>query len=175
MSHEGKATASLDPVMVTQAYSDPSDEAGWYPDGEAVLWAAMGGVVASFLIGIPMHAMGMLTAGPAALVGSQNVVAGWLVHLVAGALFAAPFGLLFRPKSYPRGAGWGALYGAAIGVVFAWVALFAYLGMPLYSGMGAIDVALHIAWGAVLGLVSTYAMLGRTYTPERVRGLTRVG
>lgn len=129
-------------------------EVGWRADANHVAWAALGGIVAAFATGIIMHPLGMLAMGPAALVGSSNVWVGWIVHLMAGVLFAAPYGLFVHTARYGKGALYGAVYGLVIGIVFAWLALFAILGMPLLGPMAAIDVILHVAWGAIVGLVS---------------------
>lgn len=125
--------------------------------GRSVLWAALGGLVGSLLVGIPMAGMGMIVGGPAALVGSDSLAVGWAVHLLAGLVFGAPFGLM-AVRPYGQGALLGAVYGLAIGVVFAWLALFTILGMPLFTQMGLIDVVLHTVWGVVVGLVAAWGL-----------------
>lgn len=126
-------------------------------DNRAFGWSAAGGIVAAILTGIPMMAMGMLTGGPARLVGSDSLWVGWVVHIVAGVLFGTPFGF-FAVRGYGRGALRGALYGLAIGVVFAWLALFTILDMPYFTTMGLLDVTLHVLWGVVIGLVAAWGL-----------------
>lgn len=136
--------------------------------GKRLMWAAIGGVLASILIGIPMHMMGMMTMGPASLLASDSVWVGWAVHLVAGALFGAPFGLLVWTRNYGQGLAWGAVYGLFVGVIFAWFALFSILGMDLVSMSGALDILMHTVWGAILGLVYTWAV-GNVVGPSGAR------
>lgn len=126
--------------------------------GRAVGWAVLGGILGAILIGIPMHLMGMMVMGPAALAGSDSVWVGWAVHLLAGALFAAPFGLFIHSARYGAGAWKGALYGLLVGIVFAWLALFAILDMPLFTTMALLDVLMHTMWGLVVGLVTAWGL-----------------
>lgn len=127
------------------------------PVGRALGWAAVGGIVGAILIGIPMATMGMLTGGPASLVGSDNVWVGWAVHILAGVVFGAPYGF-FAARDYGGGALRGALYGLAVGVLFAWLALFTILGMPLFTRMGLLDVMMHVVWGVAIGLVTAWGL-----------------
>lgn len=134
------------------------DDVGWRADARSLRWAAVGGIVAAIAIGIPMHAMGMMVMGPAALVGSTSVWVGWAVHLAAGVVFGTPYGLAVHTRRYGHGAFYGAVWGLIVGVVFAWFALFSILGMPLFSADGALDVSLHVAWGAIIGLVAAWGL-----------------
>jgi hypothetical protein len=142
-------------------------------DGGAIFWAAVGGIVASIVIGIPMHLMGMIVAGPAALVQSDNAGVGWVIHILAGILFAAPYGFVVHATRYGRAALLGGVYGLVVGIVFAWLALFTIVGMPLLSAMGALDVAMHVVWGIVVGLVQAWGL--RLAGPAAGRGRLRAG
>lgn len=138
------------------------NDLGWYPTGQHVLWGAVAGIVASLVIGIPMMAMGALENMVAALVGSDSLVVGWAIHLAAGAVFGALFGLFVAGTGVLRSAGYGLVYGLVVGVLFAWLAVFAILGMPitLASQAAQNDLLLHLVWGIVLG--GGYAIALRT-------------
>lgn len=145
-------------------------------DRRALGWAALGGIAAAIATGIPMHLMGMLAMGPAALVGSDNVWVGWLVHIAAGIVFGTLYGFFGRTTRFGKAALTGALYGLFVGVLFAWLALFSILDMPLWSQMGAIDVLLHVGWGIVVGLVTAWGLRTATGTAgarRRATGLAR--
>lgn len=151
-----------------------SSDLGWYPTGQHVLWGAVAGLVASLIIGMPMMAMGALENMVAALVGSNDPLVGWAIHLVAGAFFGALFGLFVSTRSVLRGAGYGLAYGVIVGVLFAWLAVFAILGLPitLASEAARNDLALHLLWGVILG--GAYAVALRTdrrvsHEPPRAR------
>lgn len=150
------------------------DDVGWRADGRSILWAAIGGMVAAVMIGIPMHMMGMMVMGPAALVGSENVWVGWAVHIAAGILFGAPYGLVVHTRGYGKGLLYGAIWGLIVGVAFAWFGLFSILGMPLFSMEGAMDVGMHTMWGAIIGLVAAWGLNRGVDEGARASTRTRV-
>lgn len=146
-------------MTTAPAYRQSSiGDLGWRADGRSVLWAAIGGMVAAIMIGIPMHLMGMMAKGPAALVGSESVWVGWAVHIAAGILFAAPYGFVVHTRGYGKGVLYGAIWGMIVGIVFAWFGLFSIVGMPLVSMEGAMDIGMHMIWGAIVGLVAAWGL-----------------
>lgn len=150
------------------------DDVGWRADGRSILWAAIGGMVAAVMIGIPMHMMGMMVMGPAALVGSDNVWVGWVVHIAAGVLFGAPYGLVVHTRGYGKALLYGAIWGLIVGVAFAWFGLFSIVNMPLFSMEGAMDVGMHVMWGAIVGLVAAWGLRRGVDEGTRERAQTRV-
>lgn len=143
------------------------EDVGWRADGRSVLWAAVGGIVAAVMTGIPMHMMGMMVMGPAALVGSENVWVGWAVHIAAGIIFGAPYGFVVHTRGYGKGALYGGIWGMIVGIAFAWFALFSILGMPLFSMNGALDVMMHVLWGIIIGLVTVWGLRRNITASER--------
>jgi len=139
-----------------------------------MLWAAAGGLLASIVIGVPMTMMGAIEDMVAGLVGSDSLAVGWAIHLVAGIVFAAPFGWLVARGSLPAMVGLGLLYGFAVGVLFAWLAVWLVLGLPLVVGEPAMvtDIALHTLWGGIVGGV---AWLGYARAAGGERERRRVG
>lgn len=139
---------------------------GWRPVGRHVAWAAVAGIVASIVIGFPMMAMGALENMVAALVGSDSLLVGWMVHLAAGAVFGGALGLFVWTRSLLKGIAFGFVWGIVVGVLFAWLAVFTLLGLPISLAMPEAqnDLALHLLWGIVLGAVYAFAL--RATEPE---------
>lgn len=116
-----------------------------------VLGSLAGGIV----FGMLMQMMGMIKM-IAAMMGSDSVAVGWMIHLVLSAVFGIGFGLLFGRFARP----W--LGGLIYGVI--WYVLGPLTIIPMMSGMGlqwslaAITGSMsslmgHLIYGLVLGLV----------------------
>lgn len=128
---------------------------------------AVAGLVGGVLFGIMMGAMGMLPR-VAMLVGSENAVVGFVVHMVISAIIGAGFGLVFGPRALDlRG---GALWGAIYGVI--WWILGPLLIMPSMMGMGPqfgmaltmpmlMSLAGHLIYGVATGL--SFPVLARRF------------
>jgi uncharacterized membrane protein YagU involved in acid resistance len=100
----------------------------------------------------------------AMLVGADCVAVGWVVHLVISAIIGAAYVLSLGPatRSYGRGAGLGAVYGAIVWVVGALVVMPLWLGMSemvfVVGQDQVMSLAGHLVYGLVLGLVYFGAM-----------------
>ncbi len=106
--------------------------------------AGLGGGV---VFGLMMAMMGMLPM-VAMLIGSQNTIVGFFVHMVISAGIGGFYGLVVR--RLPRTIGSAVVAGAINGVV--WWVLGALILMPLLLGMG--DMVLKIGqpqWSSLLG------------------------
>jgi len=119
--------------------------------------------------GLLMQALGMLPM-VAALVGSDSVAVGWLVHLFNSALFGAVFALVLGrwATTLVRAIGLGLLYG-----LFWWV-LGALIIMPTWLGMN--DMVLQVnemAWWSLVGHAMYGVLLGAVYAMVRTRDASR--
>lgn len=132
---------------------------------------AVGGVAGGVVFGAMMQAIGMISM-IGALVGTEGVAAGWVVHLVISAAIGAGYGVTFgaRDPGYRASAGLGLLYGGI------WWVLGPLLLMPLLLGMGAfppigqgqmMSLVGHLVFGLVLGLVYVVARERTPVSSER--------
>jgi uncharacterized membrane protein YagU involved in acid resistance len=124
-----------------------------------VLAGAVSSLIGGLAFGIMMGTMGMLPM-VASLVGSDNAVIGFIVHMVISAIIGAGFGLVFGAKALDFGS--GALWGAIYGVI--WWILGPLLIMPSMMGMGPqfgmafappnlMSLVGHLVYGVATGLV----------------------
>jgi hypothetical protein len=150
-------------------------EIGWFPGVSHLAWAALGALAGSVIVGIPMASTGAMTGTVAALVGSDSLAVGWAIHLAAGVLFGTPFGLFVWTRNLWKGLIFGAAWGLLVGVLFAWLATWTLLGRPIVAGEPAanLDVALHVLWGAILGLVYAAGLMRSRAGDGRARRTTR--
>ena len=89
-----------------------------------------GGIVGGIVFGIMMQLQGMIPM-VASLVGSQEVVIGWVVHLLISTFIGAVFGVIASRLA----SGWGLTLGAGIINGVVWWVLGALVLMPLMLGM----------------------------------------
>ncbi|MEX2369150.1 MAG: DUF6789 family protein [Candidatus Paceibacterota bacterium] len=121
---------------------------------------AYAGVIAALAFGVIMLATSPATIGMiASLYGASGTVAGFIIHLVHGALIGGLFGFLVSPDlSKTMSAVYGLLYGAIWWVLGPILIMPTWLGAgPRLSGSG-IQEALpslpgHLVFGLVLGLL----------------------
>ena len=132
-----------------------------------IIGSLLGGIVFGMLMTM-MDMMGMV----AMLVRSDNIIVGWVVHLVISTIFGVVFGFLLslvRFNPIITGLGWGMM--AWVGGALVMMPLF--LGMPemvfnfsgstpWYSLMG------HMMYGLVAGLY-VYFVNRRSGTSTRGR------
>jgi hypothetical protein len=137
------------------------------PTGRLIA-GAVAGLVGGVLFGIMMAMMGMLPM-IASLIGSDNPVVGFILHMVFSAIIGVGFGLVFgaRVATYSEGAVWGASYGAI------WWVLGPLLIMPTMMGMGPqfamaftmpmlMSLIGHLVYGVVTGLA--YPLVARRFS-----------
>jgi uncharacterized membrane protein YagU involved in acid resistance len=119
---------------------------------------AAGGLIGGLAFGAMMGMLGMLPM-VAGLVGSQDALVGFIVHMVISAFIGATFGLIFGDAS--RSLGRAALWGGVYGIV--WWVLGPLVIMPLMMGMGLqfasalsgpmlMSLMGHLVYGVVAGL-----------------------
>jgi uncharacterized membrane protein YagU involved in acid resistance len=138
-----------------------------------ILTGAIGGLTAGMLFGLMMQMMNAPTPDGkeipmmsmvAMVVGSDNVIVGWIYHLFNSAFIGVVFGVAMgeRVTSVPTGVGIGAAYG------FVWWIIGGLILMPIMLGMSPFAplmmppmrmVAMgsligHLVFGAALGTVS---------------------
>jgi uncharacterized membrane protein YagU involved in acid resistance len=107
----------------------------------------LAGLVGGLAFGIMMAVMGMLPM-VAMLVGSDNAVVGFLVHMLISAFIGAVYGLV--AIRLPEGWGITIAAGAVNGVV--WWVLGALLLMPLMLGMAEMVFAVgEMQWWSLVG------------------------
>jgi len=116
------------------------------------------GTVAMTLVGLYIAPlMGMPAMNPAVMLAGAmggNMLLGWVGHFMIGTVLAIGYALV--AGSIPGSpAIRGALYGIAP-FLLAQVAVIPMMGMPFFSGFGAMAVGSlvgHLVYGAVVGLV----------------------
>ncbi len=109
---------------------------------QGITAALIGGSV----FGVQMAVGGMLPM-VAQLVGSQNPVVGFVMHLIISAIIGAVYGAIA-----PRlPAGWLVAMGAGIGYGVIWWVLGALVMMPLLLGMG--DMVFQIGDMQLMSLI----------------------
>jgi uncharacterized membrane protein YagU involved in acid resistance len=97
---------------------------------KAAAAGAIAGLGGGLIFGILMGMMGMLPM-IGMLVGQQNAVVGFIVHMVISALIGGVFGAIASRLT----SGWGVTAGAGVVYGFAWWVLGALILMPLFLGM----------------------------------------
>lgn len=140
------------------------------PSGVGMMWGAIGGLVGALVIGIPLHAMGVMQDVQAALLREDNVWLGWGLHLVAGMLAGLLYGALVTTGSFVRGTLYGAVFGLVVGIVLVLVLANLLVGNPVpldASGMGI--ALLHALWGAIVGATQAWGVrnASRAWPPHR--------
>jgi uncharacterized membrane protein YagU involved in acid resistance len=107
----------------------------------------LAGLVGGLAFGIMMAVMGMLPM-VAMLVGSDNAVVGFLVHMLISAFIGAVYGLV--AIRLPEGWGITVAAGAVYGVI--WWVLGALVMMPLMLGMAEMVFAVgEMQWWSLVG------------------------
>lgn len=127
----------------------------------AVLWGAVSGLIGGVAFGIMMAMMNMLPM-VGMLVGSENAVIGFGVHMLISAFIGATFGLLleFMPvRGHVPTTIAGAVYGAI------WWVLGALIMMPTMLGMSEmVFVVGEMQWMSLMGHVIFGVLLGIAYS-----------
>lgn len=128
--------------------------------GKYVVNGVISGLAGGVVFGMMMAMMGMLPM-IAALIGSQSVVVGALLHMVISAAIGFAYGLVLFFLQFKLSLGFAIISGMVNGV-FWWV-LGALILMPL--GLGMTEMVLkvgtdqwfslmgHVIYGVVAGLV----------------------
>lgn len=134
----------------------------------ALTVGAVGGVVGGILFGALMAMQNMLPM-VAALVGAQDALVGFVVHLVISAGAGLVFGLAIVAVPALVGSPVAAVVAGAVYGIIWWVG-GALVAMPLMLGMGEMVLAIgemqlmslfgHLVYGVAVGLVA-YLMLRR--------------
>lgn len=137
------------------------------------LVGVISGLIAGVLFGIMMTIM--TAPGPtgreapmmemvARIVGSDNLMIGWIYHLFNSAVIGGIFGWLLgnRIHHYGAGLGWGAAYG------FIWWILGGLVLMPLFLGMDAfaplmMEPMRMVAIGSLIGHLLFGLILGGVF------------
>lgn len=125
---------------------------------KSIIAGAIAGLVGGAFFGMMMAMMGMLPM-VAMLVGSQDPMIGFLVHMAISAAIGGVYGLV--AGRLPQRYGVAALAGAVNGVI--WWVLGALIMMPLMLGMSAMVLQIgeaqwmsligHLIFGVITGLV----------------------
>jgi uncharacterized membrane protein YagU involved in acid resistance len=117
------------------------------PLSRAVLNGVLGGIAGGIVFGIMMATQGMLPM-VGMLIGQDNAVVGFFVHMVISVIIGAVFGLA-APR-LPR-VTWGVVLvvGAIYGVI--WWVLGALVMMPLMLGMN--DMVFSIGQPQIMSLI----------------------
>lgn len=140
-------------------YPSRTDDIGIRAGPRSLLWGAIGGLVASILVGVPLALLGMMRDVPARLAGSTDPSVGWMVHLLAGAIVGLVYGLLVHTRDLRKGALYGTVFGLAAGTLLYWIAGNLLVGNAIpFNGQGMLQIGLHILWGLVLGLVAAWGL-----------------
>ena len=126
--------------------------------GTAVMTVA--GLYVAPLMGIPAMNPAVMLAG--AMGG--NMLLGWLAHFMIGVTLAVGYAFVAEALPGPAVAR-GALYGLAP-FLLAQVAVMPMMGMPFFSGFGAMAVGSligHLVYGGVVG-----GVYGLAHAPRAV-------
>lgn len=108
---------------------------------------ALAGLAGGLVFGIMMAMMGMLPM-IAMLVGSENAIVGFIVHMTISAFIGALYGLVIT--RFPNTLGVALGGGVANGIV--WWVLGALILMPLMLGMSQMVLVVEQAqWMSLLG------------------------
>ena len=133
--------------------------------GRALLWGAASGLIGGVAFGILMAMMGMLPM-VGMLVGVENAVVGFFVHMAISAFIGATFGVLL--EFLPLGGRVALVIAGGVYGMIWWV-LGALIMMPLMLGMAAMVLVIgqmqwmslmgHVIYGVILGIA--YSLLAR--------------
>jgi uncharacterized membrane protein YagU involved in acid resistance len=128
---------------------------------KSIAAGALAGLGGGLVFGMMMAMMGMLPM-VAMLVGSQDEIIGFGVHMAISAAIGGVYGAIARhlPQNFQT----GLLAGAANGV--AWWVLGALVLMPLMLGMG--DMVLQVGqaqWMSLVGHVIFGVVTGLLFIP----------
>jgi uncharacterized membrane protein YagU involved in acid resistance len=128
------------------------------PLTNALRAGAIAGLGGGLVFGIMMGMMGMLPM-VGMLIGVENALAGFIVHMVISAILGAGYG--FIASRLPGSWGTGIVAGAIYGIV--WWVLGALTLMPLMLGMTQMVFAIggpqwmslvgHLIFGVITGLL----------------------
>ena len=142
-------------------------------DPFAARWAWRGGAVAGLIatvamgIAISLMRLATLRLSIAGLYGLEgNLAAGWIAHLVHGAIFGVIFAAILADPGLYRVPEWiwksvvaGAVYGLVLAVVGAGIVMPIWLGAvgfpspPSFPNVTAPLLIWHLVYGVVLGLL----------------------
>lgn len=112
---------------------------------------------------VPMMAM------VAMILGSTNLVVGWLYHLFNSAVIGAGYGILLggsADRSARRALGFGAVYGVIWWVLGGLILMPLFLGMPAFAPL-AMPPMRMMALGSLMGHLVFGLILGWVYTRLR--------
>lgn len=105
---------------------------------ESLVHGVVAGLVGGSVFGVQMAVGGVLPM-VAQMVGSENVVVGFILHLIISAVIGATYGLIV-----PRlPGGWLTAMGAGIVFGIIWWVLGALIIMPLVLGMSAMVLVIE--------------------------------
>jgi hypothetical protein len=149
--------------------------------GNGIVAGLAGGVVFGIMMQMmnaptPQGGQMPMMAMVAMVVGSMNVIVGWVYHLFNSAVIGAIFGWLLgeRSQGLVAGLGWGAAYG------FVWWILGALILMPLFLGMPAfaplmMEPMRPVAMGSLVGHFIYGIILGGGFVmlKQGMPGVTR--
>jgi uncharacterized membrane protein YagU involved in acid resistance len=128
---------------------------------KAVTAGAIAGLGGGLVFGLMMGMMGMLPM-VGMLVGQENAIVGFIVHMVISAFIGATFGAI--ATRLPSGWGPAILGGGVYGIV--WWVLGALILMPLLLGMPQMVFALGgPQWMSLLGHVIYGVITGALFVP----------
>lgn len=133
---------------------------------KSIVAGALAGLGGGVVFGMMMAMMGMLPM-VAMLVGSQDPVIGFVVHMAISAFIGAVYGL--AAGRLPQSALTGVVAGAINGVI--WWVLGALIAMPLMLGMGNMVLQIGNAqWMSLIGHVIYGVVAGLIFIPLAKRG-----
>lgn len=118
----------------------------------------VGGLAGGVVFGLLMQMMGTMKMS-AQVLGSDSILAGWVLHLAISSFIGGSFAILFGSlaKTYVPAGIFGMAYGELWWVLGALWILPAQLGLPLFEFSTTAWESLigHLLFGLVLGLVFT--------------------
>ncbi|SRR5579875_46893 len=149
------------------------------PNTRAVSASVVGGLIGSIVMGLVSYAIPVAGA-PFFITFTQKIgvpaapISGWILHLVAGVILGAIFGVFTSSASPLR---LDRTYrGAAIGVI-AGALIYAIFFMPMLAGLVLLSSTvpavvgglflLHLLFGLIMGIVGT--VLWRQQETSKVR------
>jgi uncharacterized membrane protein YagU involved in acid resistance len=125
---------------------------------KSLIKGIIGGVVGGVVFGLMMQVQGMMPM-VAMLARSENIVVGWVVHLLISAFIGAIFGVI--ASRLP--ASWGVTLSAGVVNGIVWWVLGALILMPLMLGMNEMVFVIgdmqissligHVIFGAIAAVV----------------------
>jgi len=124
-----------------------------------ILSGVIAGLVGGLVFGMMMAMMSMLPM-VAMLIGSDNVVVGFMVHMVISAVIGASYGFIAPrlPSSWMMTIGAGIVYGVI------WWVLGALVIMPLALGMGQMVLQIgDMQWLSLMGHIIFGVIMAAVY------------